>query len=148
MTSISALLLQNDAANAALGGGLAAIGGMMLLFWLAIVVVAIVGMWKVFTKAGQPGWACIIPIYGTLVLLRIIGKPWWWLLMMIIPFVNIIYAIWAVNLLSKSFGKSEGYTVGMIFLPFIFYPMLGFGSAEYQGAQSSEARRERDMNSI
>jgi len=82
------------------------------------------------------------------VLLRIIGKPWWWLLMMIIPFVNIIYAIWAVNLLSKSFGKSEGYTVGMIFLPFIFYPMLGFGSAEYQGAQSSEARRERDMNSI
>jgi len=120
----------------------------IIITYLLVILILIVAQWRIFEKAGQPGWASIIPIYGTLVLLRIIGKPWWWLLMMIIPFVNIIYAIWAVNLLSKSFGKSEGYTVGMIFLPFIFYPMLGFGSAEYQGAQSSEARRERDMNSI
>ena len=120
----------------------------IIITYLLVILILIVAQWRIFEKAGQPGWACIIPIYGTLVLLRIIGKPWWWLLMMIIPFVNIIYAIWAVNLLSKSFGKSEGYTVGMIFLPFIFYPMLGFGSAEYQGAQSSEARRDRDMNSI
>jgi len=120
----------------------------IIITYLLVILILIVAQWRIFEKAGQPGWACIIPIYGTLVLLRIIGKPWWWLLMMIIPFVNIIYAIWAVNLLSKSFGKSEGYTVGMIFLPFIFYPMLGFGSAEHQGAQSSEARRERDMNSI
>jgi len=120
----------------------------IIITYLLVILILIVAQWRIFEKAGQPGWASIIPIYGTLVLLRIIGKPWWWLLMMIIPFVNIIYAIWAVNLLSKSFGKSEGYTVGMIFLPFIFYPMLGFGSAEYHGAESSEARRERDMNSI
>ena len=120
----------------------------IIITYLLVVLILIVAQWRIFEKAGQPGWACIIPIYSTLVLLRIIGKPWWWLLMMLIPFVNLVYAIWAVNLLSKSFGKSEGYTVGMIFLPFIFYPMLGFGSAEYQGAQSSEARRERDMNSI
>lgn len=120
----------------------------IIITYILVVLILVIAQWRIFEKAGQPGWACIIPIYSTLVLLRIIGKPTWWLLMMLIPFVNIVYAIWSVNLLSKSFGKSEGYTVGMIFLPFIFYPMLGFGSAEYQGAQSSEAKRERDMNSI
>ena len=68
--------------------------------------------------------------------------------MMLIPIVNLVYAIWAVNLLSKSFGKTEGFTVGMIFLPIIFYPILGFGSAAYIGAQSSEALREKQMNSM
>jgi Family of unknown function (DUF5684) len=113
-----------------------------------VVLLVIVAQWKVFEKAGQPGWACIIPIYSTLVLLRIIGKPWWWLLMMLIPFVNLVYAIWAINLLSKSFGKEEGFTVGMILLPIVFYPILGFGGAKYIGAQSEEAKRERQATSL
>lgn len=103
------------------------------IFYLAILVFFIITMWKINTKAGQPGWACIIPIYGGLVMLKIIGKPWWWLLLFFIPIVNIIYAIWATNLLSKSFGKDEGFTVALIFLGFIFYPILAFGSAKYQG---------------
>lgn len=78
------------------------------VIWLALIVLLIAAEWKIFTKAGQPGWACIIPIYGTLVMLRIIGKPWWWLLLMLIPLVNIVFAIWAVNLLSLSFGKKRG----------------------------------------
>jgi hypothetical protein len=103
------------------------------LFSLAFAVFLIAAQWKIFKKADQPGWASIIPIYNTLVQLRIIGKPWWWLLLMLIPFVNIVFAIWMTNLLSKSFGKDVGFTLGLIFLSFIFYPVLGFGGARYLG---------------
>ncbi|PUZ19986.1 hypothetical protein DCM91_19785 [Chitinophaga costaii] len=84
--------------------------------------------WRIFTKAGQPGWAVLIPIYSTLVLLKIIGKPAIWLLYLFIPFYNIYIAIVMINLLSKSFGKDSGFTVGLIFLPIIFYPILAFSS--------------------
>jgi hypothetical protein len=103
------------------------------LFSLAFAVFLIAAQWRIFKKADQPGWASIIPIYNTLVQLRIIGKPWWWLLLMLIPFVNIVFAIWMINLLSKSFGKDVGFTLGLIFLSFIFYPVLGFGGARYLG---------------
>jgi len=93
----------------------------------------IAAQWKIYTKANKPGWACIIPIYNIIVLLEIIGKPWWWLLLMLVPVVNIIFAIWMANLLSKSFGKNEGFTVGLVLLPIIFYPILGFGDASYIG---------------
>jgi len=105
-----------------------------LLFYLGLIVLMIISAWKTYEKANQPGWACIIPIYSTIVWLRIIGKPWWWLLLLIfIPIVNIIIAIRMVHLLSKSFGKGTGFTFGLIFLPFIFYPILGLGDATYQG---------------
>jgi hypothetical protein len=123
----------------------------MTFFWISygiVFVLIIIAQWRVFEKAGQPGWAAIIPIYSTLVLLRIVGKPWWWLLLMLIPIANIIFAVWVINLLSKSFGKDEGFTVGLILVPFVFYPVLGFGSAEYQGAQSKEAILERQGNSL
>jgi hypothetical protein len=103
------------------------------VLYLAIIVLIIVSEWKIYTKAGKPGWACIIPIYNILVLLEIVGKPWWWLLLLLIPIVNIVFLIWMTNLLSKSFGKSEGFTVGLILLPFIFYPILGLGDAQYSG---------------
>jgi hypothetical protein len=105
----------------------------LITFCIAIVVFMIAAQWKVYEKANQPGWACIIPIYNQYVLLKIVGKPGWWLLLLLIPFVNIIFAIWTVNLLSKSFGKDEGFTLGLIFLGFIFYPLLGFGDAKYMG---------------
>ena len=104
-----------------------------ILFYLGFLALLIVSAWKINTKANQPGWACIIPIYSTIVTLEIIGKPWWWLFLFLIPIVNIVFIIWMVNLLSKSFGKSEGFTIGLIFLPFIFYPILGLGKATYQG---------------
>jgi len=99
----------------------------------AIALIEIIAEWKVFVKAGQPGWACIIPIYNVYIMLKIGGKPWWWLLMFLIPIVNIVYAIWMTNMISKSFGKDEGFTVGLLFLGFIFWPILGFGKAKYQG---------------
>jgi hypothetical protein len=120
----------------------------IILTYAVVVLLIIIAQWKIYEKAGEAGWACIIPIYSFYILLRIIGKPWWWILMMLVPFVNLIFAIWALNLLSKSFGKSEGFTLGMIFFPFIFYPILGFGSAEYQGAQSKEAQLEKQANSL
>jgi len=105
----------------------------ILLIYIGILVLLIISQWKIFTKANKPGWASLIPIYNGLVLLQIIGKPWWWLLLFLIPFVNLIFAIWVTNLLSKSFGKDEGFTIGLILLPIIFLPILGLGSAKYSG---------------
>ncbi|RNL90647.1 signal peptidase I [Sinomicrobium pectinilyticum] len=117
----------------------AGIGLLSMLLYLAIIVLAIAGMWKVFEKAGKPGWAAIVPIYNLIVLIEIVGKPTWWVVLLIIPCVNYIALIWLTNLLSKSFGKSEGFTVGLILLPFVFYPVLGFGDAEYEGPSAAEA---------
>ncbi|MGC4038865.1 MAG: DUF5684 domain-containing protein [Chitinophagaceae bacterium] len=105
----------------------------LILFCLALGLIVIVSQWKVFTKAGQPGWACIVPIYNIYIMTKIAGKPGWWVLMYFIPFVNFIFAIWLTNMISKSFGKDEGFTVGLILLGIIFWPILGFGSATYQG---------------
>lgn len=93
----------------------------------------IVSAWKVYTKAGKPGWACLIPIYNIIVMLEIIGKPWWWLILLLLPVVNIVFAIWITNLLSKSFGQNVGFTIGLLLLPFIFYPILGLGDSSYKG---------------
>ncbi|WP_430811683.1 MULTISPECIES: DUF5684 domain-containing protein [unclassified Carboxylicivirga] len=103
------------------------------LLYLAVIVLVIASGWKTYEKAGKPGWAYIVPIYNIIVLLDIIGKPGWWLLLFFIPGINLIFAIWMINLLSKSFGKGAGFTLGLLFLPFIFYPLLGFGDAEYKG---------------
>jgi len=104
-----------------------------VIFCLAIAAIAIAGQWKTFEKAGQPGWACLIPVYNWYIMLKIGGKPGWWLLLFLIPLVNIIFAIRTINMISKSFGKDEGFTVGLIILSFIFWPILGFGDATYQG---------------
>ena len=110
-----------------------------MLFGLAFAIFIIAAQWKIYAKAGQPGWACIVPFYNYYVLLKIVGKPGWWLAMMFIPFVNIIFAIWTVNMLSKSFGKDEGFTIGLLLLGVVFYPILGFGSSAYQGPYGDPA---------
>jgi len=111
----------------------------MLIPIIIVSVIVIVGKWKVYEKAGKPGWACIIPIYSTIVLLEIVGKPIWWIFLFLVPCVNIVFLVWTINLLSKSFGQSEGFTVGLILLSFIFYPILGFGNYQYLGPSASEA---------
>src|SRR6056297_3541668 len=105
---------------------------------LLLLFLVIVPEWKIFTKANKPGWAIFIPIYNIIVFLQIIGKPWWWLILFIIPVVNIIFMIWSINLLSKSFGKDEGFTIGLLLLSIVFIPILGYGSAEYQGPAGAQ----------
>ena len=100
---------------------------------LVFAVFMIAAFWKIFEKAGQEGWKAIIPIYNLYVLIKIVGKPGWWLLLCLIPFVNYIFIIWIYNMLSKSFGKDEGFTVGLVLLGIIFFPILGFGPAQYLG---------------
>lgn len=106
----------------------AAIG---FIIYAAIVVFEIAALWQVFVKGGRPGWAAIIPIYNIYVLLKIVGRPGWWLILYIIPIVGFIVWIIVSIDLAKSFGRSSGFAVGLIFLPFIFIPILGFGSATY-----------------
>ncbi len=113
------------------------IGVILGLVCLILIVVAIViaSMWVVFTKAREPGWAAIIPIYNMVVLLRIAGKPEWWVILMLIPFVNLVIGILVAIALAEKFGQGGGFAVGLILLPFVFYPLLAFGSAEYQGGR-------------
>lgn len=105
----------------------------VIAYFLFIIFVVIIPWWKIYTKAGQPGWAVLVPIYNLLVLLKIVGKPGWWFLLFLIPVINIVFLIWTVNLLSKSFGKDIGFTLGLLFLGVIFYPILGYGKAQYIG---------------
>jgi len=126
------LLAQNNGGDAA-----AAAGGIFsflcsCIFVLIGIFVPLIGLWKIFEKAGKPGWAVLIPIYNAVVLLEIIDRPIWWLILLCFgPVFGIIVGLE----LAKSFGKSMGFAIGMILLPFIFYPMLGFGDAKYQGPQ-------------
>ena len=106
------------------------------LIGLALAVFLLVSIWKVFEKAGKPGWASLIPIYNAYVMLKIAGKPGWWLLLLIIPLVNLVFGFLTMLAFSERFGKSVGYALGMIFLPIIFYPMLAFGEATYTPANA------------
>jgi hypothetical protein len=109
--------------------------GVLWVFWVALVAFGIIVQWKIFTKAGKPGWASIVPIYNVLVLLEIVGKPWWYLLLMLIPVVNVVILIMVMLDLAKVFGKSGGFAVGLIFLSIIFMAILAFGDAKYLGPQ-------------
>jgi hypothetical protein len=108
-------------------------GPMFWICWAAFVILMVAAMWKVFSKAGQPGWAAIIPIYNVYVMCKVAGRPGWWLLLMLIPAVNFVIAIILNVEIAKRFGRGVGFAIGMLFLPFIFWPILGFGSAQYQG---------------
>ena len=94
-------------------------------------VIPIIAMWKIFEKADKPGWAVLIPIYREIVFVEIINKPMWWVVMLLIPGINIIWMIWTWNLLVKKFGKTESFTVGVILLSFVFIPILGFGKSKF-----------------
>ena len=105
---------------------------------LLVALLMIVAMWKVFAKAGQPGWASIIPIYNLYIWCKFVGRPAWWIILMLIPLVNIIVGIVLCIDMAKSFGKGVGFGIGLAFLGIIFLPILGFGSAKYQGAAAAE----------
>lgn len=101
--------------------------------WFILSVLLIASLWKIFQKADRPGWIALIPVYNIYVLLKIAGKPGWWLLLYLVPVANLIFYIWTLNMVSKSFGKDEGFTVGLFLLGFIFFPILAFGPSRYLG---------------
>ncbi|MBL7124092.1 MAG: signal peptidase I [Actinobacteria bacterium] len=107
-------------------------GAFAIIVYIAVVVLMIASQWKIFTKAGKPGWASLVPIYNIIVLLEVTRQPLWMIFLLIIPIANIVVMIIVAIELSKSFGKSGGFAAGLILLPIIFYPILAFGSAKYQ----------------
>ncbi len=104
-----------------------------LIFCLVVMVVAIVAQWKIFTKAGRPGWYSLIPIFNIYQMFKIAGLSGWMILLFFVPVVGALIAsiLLAINL-AKAFGKGTGFALGLIFLSFIFMLILAFGSAEYQ----------------
>ena len=127
----------NDADVALAAGAAAGIGIGIVILYFGLIIFMLVSMWKIFTKAGKPGWACIVPIYNLVILLEIIGKPTWWIILLLIPIVNFVVLIIITHNLSLAFGKDGGFTAGLILLPVIFYPILAFGSAQYVGNATS-----------
>jgi hypothetical protein len=103
------------------------------LLYVIVIVFYIYSIWRIYAKAGKPGWAAIIPIYNVLVELEIVGRPWWWLLLTLVPVVNIVIGVIITLNLAQVFGKSTGFGIGLIFLPIIFIPILAFGNAKYLG---------------
>lgn len=133
-----------------------AIAGLGVAFFLVIGLISIlriVAVWMVYEKAGEPGWAAIIPVYNAIILLKVAKMPWAWILLLIgliIPFVNIlvviaVFVVFGVLVpinVAKNFGKDGGFAVGLIFLPVIFYCILAFGDAEYTAVEESAAVEE------
>lgn len=136
----------SSTATAAGLGALGAFMGIIMIIAFAVAVLQIVAMWKLFTKAGEKGWKAIIPIYNLVIMFKISGVSPWLILVYLaafIPFIGsiavLILNIYQTHQFSKSFGKDAGYTVGLIFLPVIFYMILAFGSAEYVGPGGKES---------
>lgn len=104
-----------------------------LIVQLAVIAFFLATFWKIFEKAGRPGWAAIIPIYNVIVLLQIVGRPIWWIVLLIIPLVNVVIGFLLALDLSRSFGHDLAFALGLFFLGFIFYPVLAFSGATYRG---------------
>ena len=124
-SSFLAMLPQQDSE----GGAVAIV---FLLVQLALMVAVIGGGWKMFAKAGEPGWAILVPIYNIYVITKITGKPAWWIVMLMIPIANIIFSYMLMTELAKVFGKGTGFGIGLWLVGFIFIPILGFGDAQYK----------------
>ena len=130
----------SSSSSDAVGGIFALIfSGCYMIFLLAFCVLLLAGLWRIFTKAGKPGWAAIVPVYNYVVLMEIIGRPVWWVVLYFIPVVNAVVGIINAIDLAKAFGKDVGYGIGLALLSPIFYPMLGFGKAVYVGPMAAVA---------
>lgn len=125
-----------NAYNTATSGVATGLGVAVIITWLislGLGILTIVAMWKVFTKAGKPGWAAIVPIYNIIVMLEVAELPLWYLVLYFIPFANIYMAFKLPIEIAHKFGKTTGFGVGMAFFGPIFYSILAFGSAQYEG---------------
>ena len=112
-------------------------GNIELFATVALTIVTLVGCWKTFEKAGKPGWAGLIPIYNLYVLVKISGNAWWWFMLFFIPVINFFATIKISIDLAGKFNKGILFGLGLTFMSFIFYPLLGFGDYQYQDTTSS-----------
>lgn len=145
-SSIASLLAQVSDNDAAVAGGILALLGAFMFVFALVGLVVLVGMWKTFSKAGQPGWAAIIPIYNLVVLFRIAGQSGWLALTFLLNFIPVVgvlawlgIVIWNHVNVSKRFGHGVGFALGLVFLAPIFWLILGFGSSKYVGDQAAQA---------
>ena len=114
--------------------------GLLLgIYLVSYLVFFVIPVWVIFTKAGEAGWQAIIPIWNTIIFLKISGKPIWWIILFFIPIVNIVIWILVLHALSVSFGHGAGFTVGLFFLSVIFYYILAFDSSRYLGPGGTAA---------
>ncbi len=104
------------------------------IVYLAILVLTLVGLWKTFTKAGLPGWGVIVPFYNLYLFVKLAGRPGWWLILLFIPLLNVVIDIVLSIDIARKFGRGAGFGIGLFFLPFIFFPVLAFGDAQYEQA--------------
>jgi hypothetical protein len=142
MLLLAAAFQEETSPGGGAGGLIGALfGGAFVLVWLAVVVLILVSLWKIFEKAGKPGWAGIVPIYNIIVLLEIVGRPLWWIVLMLVPCVSIVVGIILCIDLAKSFGKDVAYGIGLALLGFVFFPMLAFGDARYVGPAAGTPAR-------
>lgn len=113
----------------------AAAGAMALysIIGIALTVLLLVSLWKIFVKAGKPGWGAIVPFYNFYCLFDISFGNGWLFLLMFVPCVGVVMQIIAYVKLAQAFGKSGGFAVGLIFLPYIFLPILAFDGSQYYG---------------
>ncbi|HET7704653.1 MAG TPA: DUF5684 domain-containing protein [Thermoanaerobaculia bacterium] len=125
------MLFQEFSEGEQAAAGAVGTGFMIVVF--ALVVLMIAAMWKIFVKAGEPGWAAIVPIYNLYIILKIAGKPGWWLLLFLIPVVNFVVAIMTYISFAQAFGKGVGFALGLLFLGVIFFPILAWGDSRYSG---------------
>lgn len=107
-------------------------GGVEIAIQLLIALVQVAGIWAVFSKAGHAGWKALIPLYNLYIMLKIGDNAWWWLVLLFVPIVN-LYAVYRINAgVGRAFGKGTLFGLGLTFLGFLFYPVLGFGDYEYK----------------
>ena len=118
----------------AIGAGLAGLGAMMFIIWLGIAAIFVVSMWKLFTKAGQPGWAAIVPVYNSYVMIGpVCGMSIMWFIFMFVPLLNLAAALYIPIKLAEAFGKGVGFGIGILLLPIVFLPILAFGDSTWVG---------------
>lgn len=135
-TPSTATVTSSAASASAAQGFLGFLATVSVTFWLiciALSVVAIIGKWKMYKKAGVDGWESLIAGHNFIVEMKLGGIPTYWYFLIFVPFGIIAISCWKQMELAKSFGKSTGFGIGLILLNPIFTAILGFGKAQYLG---------------
>ena len=114
---------------------MSSLNGIQLLIAVIISIIFIIGQWKLYEKAGFPGWASIIPIYNQYVLIKMATGSGLGLLFCFIPCVGIFYLFYVYYKLALAFGQGTCFAICMIFFTPIFFLILGFGNYQYYGPQ-------------